>query len=128
MSISVGEGEVYIEIRPTLFRRLVSLAAMIGAGALLVYLGINDATEGLIWSAFLVLAGLGFLGLAQRFHKSTAVGIELTLAELRDTTGRVLCRIDEIEKVDRGAFAMKPSNGVFRRPAARPKHRGKRRP
>ena len=112
MSIKLGEGEVYVAVRPSIIRRVVSLTAMIVLGGWLVYVGVNIQSGGFVWRAILVLAGIAILALGQKYYRATANGIELTDQALRDTTGRVLCRLDEIEKVERGAFAFKPSNGL----------------
>ena len=58
-----------------------------------------------------LLAGLS----AIRVHAATHDRIELTSIRLRDTAGRELARIDEIQGIDRGAFAFKPSNGFLLR-------------
>ena len=112
MNTSIGQGDVYLEIRPSIFRRAVSVGAMVELSATLMYLAFGEQTSSAIVKAVLVLIGLMLAFLAQRFYRSTSVGIELTREELRDTNGRILCRLDEIEKVDRGAFAFKPSNGL----------------
>ena len=48
-------------------------------------------------------------------RRATSVTLELTRQELRDTTGAVLARMDEVEALDRGMFAFKPSNGFLMR-------------
>lgn len=44
--------------------------------------------------------------------------IELTPTELRDGDGTVIARVADIEALDRGVFAFKPSNGFLLRTAA----------
>ena len=55
--------------------------------------------------------GVVMLWQAERLRRSTTVTIELTATELRDSAGTVLARIDEVQSVERGTFAFKPSNG-----------------
>ena len=61
----------------------------------------------------MLAAGVGLVVLADRMRRATMRAIELTPDGLRESTGRVLCRLDEIESMERGAFAFKPSNGLL---------------
>lgn len=111
-AISLGDGEVILAIRPTPIRRGVALAAMVGMAGLLVVAGVTEAQQAAIWRALLVILGVGSATLAWRFYKSTDVCLELTREELRQTGGQVLFKIKDVARVDRGAFSMKPSNGL----------------
>lgn len=62
---------------------------------------------------FLVFFGAGCLWLAYGMWRASAHEIELTRSELRETGGRVLCRVDNVARVDRGAFAFKPAGGFL---------------
>ncbi len=64
-----------------------------------------------IWIIMLFVLGLGSLYLAERLRRASALTLEFTTSEVRDSSGRVLCALADIEKVERGAFALKPSNG-----------------
>jgi len=112
MNIKLGEGDVIVEIRPSAFRRGVSLVAIGAVAAILVSFAVGGQDMSLVWRGFIVLFGLGCLALGYRFFKATSVSLQLTKEELRDSTGRVLFRLDDIHRVDRGAFALKPSNGM----------------
>ena len=57
--------------------------------------------------------GLGFIAIAGLMRRSTASALELTDDAWRDADGRVIVRMDEIERIDQGAFAVKPSNGFL---------------
>ncbi len=92
-------------------RRLLGVAALGILSVLLIYLGLTTPAMGLPWQGFLVLLGAAMLVGTQMMWRATALHLILTEDELRDSSGAVLARVDEIEKVDRGMFAMKPSNG-----------------
>jgi hypothetical protein len=103
-------------------RRFVGVGALYGLGALLIYLALAAPPAGLHWQVFLLALGIGALVLAQFMWRSTAHSLVLTETELRESSGVVLARIDNIQKVDRGMFAMKPSNGfniLLKEPASR---------
>ena len=51
--------------------------------------------------------------MADATRRSTGRVIELTATELRDSTGVLLARVEDIESMDRGVFAFKPSNGFL---------------
>ena len=63
------------------------------------------------WQVFLIALGTGSLMIANAMRKSTCRTLELTRSELRDDTGTLVVRIEDISSIDRGAFAFKPSNG-----------------
>lgn len=82
-------------------------------GGLLIWMAATQPAAGPGWQLFLALLGAGALWMAARMWRDTARQLILTEHELRDSTGAVLARIDDIEKVDRSMFAMKPSNGFL---------------
>lgn len=112
MSTSIGEGDVILKIHVGGFRRMVSITAIIGLGAILVWFGLSAETAGALGKTIFVVCGLAMLALARSYYAATSVGLELTNDELRDTQGRVLCALQDVEIVDRSIFGFKPSNGV----------------
>lgn len=103
------DGEI-ARITTSPSRRIIGVASMAGLGGLLLYLAINESPA-LGWQLFLIALGIGALWLGQKMWQATALSLILTEETLTDSEGTLLARIDEIEKVDRGLFAMKPSNG-----------------
>ncbi|MCF2905444.1 hypothetical protein L0666_10625 [Octadecabacter sp. CECT 8868] len=95
-------------------RRIFAYAAVFGLGALLILLAFKQPPS-FGWQLFLVLLGAGALVVAERLRRATLVGLVLTETDLRDTTGHVLTRLDNIAAIDRGAFAFKPSHGFVLR-------------
>lgn len=98
---------------PSMFRRWLAVAMTVLSGALLIYAGLGEMTTGLVWKLALIGGGASLIALAERLRRATAVSIELTAQGLRESTGRVLCAMEDIDKVERGAFAFKPSNGLL---------------
>ncbi|MEM1065058.1 MAG: hypothetical protein AAF771_12770 [Pseudomonadota bacterium] len=108
-----AQEDVIAEIRPRPARRWIGIAVQGTLGAVLLALGVAVGVASILASvAVLLLGGLmlwGTIGL----YQSTALHLELTDTELRDSMGRVLTRVDAVKSVDRGALAFKPSNGFL---------------
>lgn len=108
--------EVLTRVRASPPRRLIAVALIGALGALLLWLAVQSASV----AASLALAAAGaFAGVAAlRLWRATRAVLELSRAGLFDDAGRVLAPIEQIEAVDRGAFAIKPSAGFTLRLAA----------
>ncbi|SMX30266.1 hypothetical protein TRP8649_04409 [Pelagimonas phthalicica] len=92
-------------------RRVIGTGAMLALGALMLYLAFATPPQNPVWLGFLIVCGLFALWTSQMLWQATSRILILTDEALIDSEGDVLARIDQIAKVDRGAFAMKPSNG-----------------
>jgi hypothetical protein len=92
-------------------RRVIGAGAMVGLGAMMLYLAFAAPPENPFWLVFLIACGLFALWVSQVLWQSTARKLILTDEALMDDQGVLVAKLDQIEKVDRGAFAMKPSNG-----------------
>ncbi len=110
---------VIATLQATPLRRLFAYGAVFALGAMLILLAIMQPPA-LGWQIFLIVLGTGALVVAERLRRATLLGLELTETELRDTSGAVLARLDQVTSVDRGAFAFKPSNGFVLRLSAQP--------
>ncbi|PUB18777.1 hypothetical protein [Yoonia sediminilitoris] len=104
------EHGVFARVAASTTRRLLGYSVLLFLGALLVYLPLSQPSS-VLWTIFMVGLGALVFWLAERMRAGTRVALELTETELRESTGRVLARLDEIASVDRGAFSHKPSNG-----------------
>lgn len=107
------EQKVIAEIKASPLRRYVSVGVMFLAGALLVYAGTVGAEGSLLWKVTLVGLGIVILLFAERFRVSTSLSVFLTEAGLHDSTGRVLCGLDDILTLDKSAFSLKPNDGFL---------------
>ncbi|MGB7318514.1 MAG: hypothetical protein WBC85_11170 [Planktotalea sp.] len=92
-------------------RRITGTAMLAILGGLLIYLAL--ALQIGASQIILIVFGIGALLAAMRLHSATSQVIELTEHELRIQGGDVLAKVSNIEKVERGAFAFKPSNGFL---------------
>ena len=99
-------------IRPSPVRRIVALAATVGCGFVLIYFAFTAVDLAWLWKFVSIAIGIALMLLADWLRRSTRVAIELTRSGIRDTDGRQLCSMDNIEAVERSAFSLKPSNGL----------------
>lgn len=111
-----------LEIAASPARRWVAVGAFYLLGGLTVWLA--GATPAGV-AGTLTLAAVGVLALVagEGLRRASRRRLVLDAAGLRDSNGARLAGWDEIERVERGAFAMKPSNGFVvlcreRRPRA----------
>ncbi|KMW57998.1 hypothetical protein AIOL_002966 [Candidatus Rhodobacter oscarellae] len=88
----------------------MTLAAMVGVCLVMLALAL-DGQAGLLTQAVVAALVLCIALVGRRFFMATTETLELTRAELRLASGRRLCALAEIEKVQRGAFGFQPSNG-----------------
>jgi len=100
-------------ISPSPARRVLAISILFSLGGLLIYLALARPPSAFIWQAFLLLTGGLVLWLADQLRRATALTIELSDGRIVDSSGRELCRLDEIRSIERGAFAFKPSNGFL---------------
>ena len=104
------EDGIYAELQASPARRVFAYGVQFGLGAIIVYVTLVQPPS-LPWMIFMLAFGVVMLWQAERLRRSTTVTIELTATELRDSAGTVLARIDEVQSVERGTLAFKPSNG-----------------
>ena len=109
-----------LRIAPSAPRRALGVGMLVALGLFLVLVALARPPEALGWRLFLLLAGLGALWLARRMWRVSARGLVLTAAGLREAGegGRWLAPIEAVERVERGTFAFKPSNGFLLRTRA----------
>lgn len=70
------------------------------------------------WKAVLFVSGVASGWFAWWLWQASSMDLILDAQALRDSSGTVLARVAEIESVDRGVFAFKPSNGFLLRLSA----------
>ena len=104
--------EVLATVQASTPRRWIGVAMLITVGALVIYVALAAPPEP-VWQVFLFVVGGAALWLAHRMWLATVGRIELTRSELRTGAGQVIAKVDDIESVDRGTFAYKPSNGFL---------------
>lgn len=102
--------EIIAELGVSPPRRVMLLAVLFGLGGLLVALGfLGDAS--FVGRVVLVVVGVLTLASAEKIRRAPNVTLQLTQEGLFQSDGTLVAAIGQFESVDRGAFAMKPSNG-----------------
>ena len=93
-------------------RRWIGVGMMATVGALVIYVALVTPPQ-LGWQVFLLAVGAASFWLSHCMFNATADTIELTRSTLRTGAGQVICKVEDIDAVDRGVFAFKPSNGFL---------------
>ena len=106
--------DVIATVHASAGRRVLGIVSLTILGFLLIYLCFAQPPS-FLGQVFLLVIGGGSLWLADRMRRATSHSIELTQTELRDSSGIVIARLDDIVSIDRGVFAFKPSNGFLLR-------------
>ncbi|MGR3662481.1 MAG: hypothetical protein ACU0CA_15070 [Paracoccaceae bacterium] len=104
---------ILTEIEPSIMRRAVAIFMAFGVGLVLVYTSLMNPPESVMWRGTMLLVGIGALFLSDLVRRATVYKIVMTHDVIRDTAGRVLCRMEDIKAVERSALAFKPSNGFL---------------
>lgn len=113
------EGEQIIAtLTPSPVRRWLAMGFTGSLGAVCLLLVLLRPPAETTWIVFLLVLGGGSIWMSRRLAVATRTRIELTARGLRDASGRVLAPVDRIVAVERGAFALKPSNGFLVRLSA----------
>ena len=111
---------VLAEARASGPRRGLALAVLVALGAMLLWLGLTLPEGGAVARLGLILGGAVALTGAEAMRRATRYALILTDRALLEVDadgqpGRVLATLDGIAAVERGTFAMKPSNGFLLR-------------
>jgi hypothetical protein len=106
--------EIIATAKAGLGRRFLGMGSLGLLGLLLIYIAFVQS-PGLEWRVFLLVLGVGSLWIVDKMRRATGTRIELTETELRDSDGTVIALIADIDGMDRGFFAFKPSNGFLLR-------------
>lgn len=105
--------EPLTKLRASPMRRLIGVGTMFGLGLLLLVLGLSESYDKLLWQVFILVCAAAALWAAVRMQQATALHIELHEDGVYDSQGVRLAALDDIETVERGMLAFKPSNGFM---------------
>lgn len=94
-------------------RRILGIGAMGVLGCVLIYVAMARPPEAFVAQVFLLGTGAMAIWLADAIRRATSVSIELTRSGLHTSGGELIATLDQIDTVDRGIFAFKPSNGFL---------------
>lgn len=106
-------SEPLATLSPSPVRRYLATGTQFALGVVLLYAAINS--DGTTVMMRLVLAGIGVFVLlnGMRLYRATGTYVVLTEAGLFDGNGKVLAKIENIRRVERGVLAFKPSQGFL---------------
>ncbi|ETX27380.1 hypothetical protein [Roseivivax isoporae] len=93
-------------------RRWLGVGALLTLGGMLLALAAGTPMAA-GWRVVFLAAGGLVLWAAARMEGATRGVLELTPRELRERDGDIIARLDEVVRVDRSMFAIKPSNGFL---------------
>lgn len=103
-----------IELRASPARRLFALVVVWALGGLLLAMGLSDGVS-VMGRITAIAMSLVVFYVAERMRRATDGGLRLTPEGLETSAGEMIAPMSQIESVDRGAFAFKPSNGFLLR-------------
>ncbi len=106
------DEEILAVVEASPARRWFGVATLVGLGGLLLYVSLFTPT-GAVWQFLSAALGVLVLWSAELLRRATAVRIELTQTGLRESSGTQIIGMDDIEALDRGFFAIRPSNGFL---------------
>ncbi|MEM6305588.1 MAG: hypothetical protein AAF744_12785 [Pseudomonadota bacterium] len=109
------DEEVLAVLRASPGRRWLGVGSLSFMGVLLVYVAFATPPAALVWQLFLLVVGAGALWAAEMMRRATMSTILLTETGLFDEDGTVIAPVRDIDSIDRGFFAFKPSNGFLLR-------------
>jgi hypothetical protein len=103
--------DVRFILRPSRVRLWFALAALAGAGLVLIWIAFAVAEAGVVLRASCLAAAVALFLAAGRLRDAGSRALILTEAGLADTRHGLLCGLGDIVRVERGAFALKPARG-----------------
>jgi hypothetical protein len=113
-SLPIDPDEVLAIVVASQGRRFLGMVSLGFLGVLLIYIALVQSPA-LEWRLFLLVMGAGSIWMTDKMRRATATRIELTSEVIRDSDGTVIARFEDIDGMDRGFFAFKPSNGFLLR-------------
>ncbi|MGY3437427.1 MULTISPECIES: hypothetical protein [unclassified Marinovum] len=105
--------EVVAELSASPARRVIGVGTMFALGALVLYLALSESYDNPLWQVLLIAIAAVALYAATRMYQATALRLQLRDDGLYDSEGHLLAAYDDVETVERGMLAMKPSNGFM---------------
>jgi len=104
-----------LTLRTSPVKRVVSAGVLYALALLLGAVLLLHPPRELVWTLFLGAMVAGTVWLALRTQKGSGHWLELRQDGLYANGAELLCRMEDIQSVSRGAFAFKPSNGFLLR-------------
>ncbi len=105
--------KILVKLDVAQHRRWFGVLLLAGLGGSLLYVAAVSRFDAGLNGVLLALGGAAFLWAAWQLYLATADTLILTREGISTETGRLICRMEDIESVDKGFFAFKPSNGFL---------------
>lgn len=96
-------------------RRVIGAGVLAALVGMMVLLALDLPARGPLVPLVLAMLAASVGWVLARFWRATKQGLVLTEEALFAEDGTVIARLDEIESISRGMFAIKPSNGFVLR-------------
>lgn len=103
--------KIISRLRPSLARRVLAAGSPAGLGVIVIWLAANHPAPSAGLLAGLLALALASFAFAAITWRATALGLELTEAELRDTNGRRLFELSEVSAIEKSVLSWKPAGG-----------------
>ena len=107
------QSQILATINTSPARRAFGIGVVGGLAALLFYMALSQNFAEFGYKVVLLLFAVAAALLAARMLVATREAIHLTPEAVVTASGTEIARLDQIVKLDRGAFAFKPSNGFI---------------
>ncbi|MEJ6397768.1 hypothetical protein [Yoonia sp. 208BN28-4] len=101
---------IYATVSASPMRRLFACGVLFLLGGLVIYIALLPPFK-VVLTPLLLALGIGTLVIGDKLRRATLLSVYLTADDVRSSDGEVLATLAEIEAVNRGAFAFKPSHG-----------------
>lgn len=108
-----NSDKVIATLTPSPIRRIFGIGGLVTLGMIILYVALVSASSSLVTFFTLVIAVLLSFVLAYRMYMATSNILELKRESLVTSSGELVARIDNVERVEMGLFVMKPSNGFL---------------
>ncbi|MEM9318975.1 MAG: hypothetical protein AAGA70_08195 [Pseudomonadota bacterium] len=107
------DERVISRLTPRPARRALAVGSPAGLGLVILWLAAAQPAGSVLLLIGLLVLAAASLGFSFRVWRATAVSLELTETGLREAGrgGRVLCLLTDVDHVERGLLAWKPSGG-----------------
>ena len=122
-----SRAEVLLELAVSPMRRYFSIITMLLLSVLLINAAFVSLSGSIVTFVTLGAFGLGSVSAAIKMHSATSNLLRLRRDGLHSSDGKILAEISNIDRVERGLFALRPPNGfliVLKSPMRRAWHPG----